>query len=99
MMIPYVFYGIGSVLKSVFYGTGITKYICYISTWCNFGLIIPFWVFAKLGYFAASFENVMILFVLVFVIDLLITLPYLRDVLNRVKSESFELIATSNMRG
>ncbi|MGI0085303.1 MAG: MATE family efflux transporter, partial [Nitrososphaerales archaeon] len=32
MMIPYIFYGVGSVLKSVFYGTGITKYICCIST-------------------------------------------------------------------
>ena len=93
MMIPYVLYGIGSVLKSVFYGTGITKYICYISSWCNFGLIIPFWILARLGYITASFTNVMTLFVIVFAIDLIITLPYLRGVMRDVKARSASRVA------
>jgi Na+-driven multidrug efflux pump len=88
MMIPYIFYGVGGVLKSIFYGTGKTKYICYISTWCNFGLIIPFWILARLDFITASFQNVMALFVVVFVIDLIITLPYLRTVLRETCKES-----------
>jgi Na+-driven multidrug efflux pump len=63
MMFPCVLYGLGQALQSTFYGTGRTKNIPFISGICNFGLIIPFWILARMGYLAASFDNVMALFV------------------------------------
>jgi Na+-driven multidrug efflux pump len=65
----------------VFYGTGKTRYIFYISAICNFGLIFPFWILAQLGLIVASFGNVMALFVIVFAIDLMLTYPLVRRVL------------------
>lgn len=73
LIIPYCLFALVGVLKSVFYGTGKTKYIFYISVFCNFGLIIPFWIVAQLGFLVASFENVMALFVVVFALDLVVT--------------------------
>jgi len=81
LIIPYCLFAVGGVLKSVFYGTGKTRYIFYISAICNFGLIFPFWILAQLGVIVASFGNVMALFVIVFVIDLVLTYPLVRRVL------------------
>jgi Na+-driven multidrug efflux pump len=86
LIVPYCLFAVGGVLKGVFYGSGKTRFIFYISSICNFGLIIPFWVFAKLGFFPASFENVMLLFVVVFVLDLAITCVMVRTVLKQIHS-------------
>ncbi len=87
LIIPYCLFAIGGVLKSVFYGSGKTKYIFYISAVCNLGLIIPFWVLAQLGFLVASFNNVMELFVIVFTVDLLITYPLVRRTMKRIRTE------------
>jgi len=81
LIIPYCLFAIGGILKSVFYGTGKTKYIFYVSAICNFGLIIPFWILAQVGVIVASFSNVMALFVVVFAADLAITYPLVRRAL------------------
>lgn len=81
LIIPYCLFAVGGVLKSVFYGTGKTRCIFYISAICNFGLIFPFWILAQLGLIIASFGNVMALFVIVFAIDLMLTYPLVRRVL------------------
>jgi Na+-driven multidrug efflux pump len=81
LIIPYCLFAIGGILKSIFYGTGKTKYIFYVSAICNFGLIIPFWILSQLGIIVASFNNVMALFVIVFAADLAITYPLVRKVL------------------
>jgi len=78
------------VLRSLFYGTGKTKNIFYVSGFCNFVLIIPFWTLSKLNLVTASFENVMALFVVVFAVDLVITYILVRRVMNQVKSQSNE---------
>jgi Na+-driven multidrug efflux pump len=83
---PYCLFTIGYLLKSVFYGTGKTKYIFYVSAICNFGLIIPFWILAQLGIIVASFSNIMVLFVIVFVADLAITYPLVRKVLKEANN-------------
>lgn len=88
LMIPYVLYGLGQVLQSTFYGTGRTKNIPFISGICNFGLIIPFWFLARLGFIVASFDNVMALFVIVFAIDFAITCLLVRRVMNQISKES-----------
>jgi Na+-driven multidrug efflux pump len=84
LIIPYFLFALGMILKSVFYGTGKTKYIFYISAICNFSLIIPFWILAKLGYLTASFDNVMALFVIVFAMDLAITFVIVRRVMKKL---------------
>jgi Na+-driven multidrug efflux pump len=86
LIVPYYLFALGMVLKSVFYGTGKTKFIFYISSVSNFVLIIPFWILAKLDFVTASFENVMALFVIVFAVDLVLTYILVRRVLNQMSS-------------
>jgi Na+-driven multidrug efflux pump len=84
LIIPYCLFALDMVLKSIFFGTGKTKYIFYISAFCNFVLIIPFWVLAKLGFLAASFDNVMALFAVVFAVDLVLAYLLVRKVLAKI---------------
>lgn len=72
LIIPYFLFALDMILKSVFYGTGKTRNIFYISGFCNFALIIPFWILAKLDFITASFDNTMALFVIVFAVDLVL---------------------------
>jgi Na+-driven multidrug efflux pump len=84
MIIPYCLFAVGGVLKSVFFGTGKTKYVFYISAFCNLALVIPFWVLSKLGFLSATFDNVMALFVVVFFVDLILTFGIVRKVLSKM---------------
>lgn len=90
LIIPYCLFALDNVLKSVFFGTGKTKYIFYVSAFCNFVLIIPFWILAKLGFLVASFDNVMALFVVVFAVDLAITYVLVRRVLTKISNSSMK---------
>lgn len=92
MMFPYVLYGLGQALQSVFYGTGKTRNIPFISGVCNFGLIMPFWVLTRLGVVTASFDNVMALFVVVFALDFAITCALVRRVLIRVSKGAVSVV-------
>lgn len=86
LIIPYCFFALSMVLKSVFYGTGKTKNIFILSAVTNFGLIFPFWALSKFGFLQATFENVMALFVGVFLIDLIITYLLVKKTLNSIHS-------------
>jgi len=86
LIVPYCFFAISMVLKSIFYGTGKTKNIFILSAVTNFGLIFPFWAFSKFSFIHASFENVMGLFVGVFFIDLIITYFLTKRALNKIHS-------------
>jgi Na+-driven multidrug efflux pump len=87
LIIPYCLFGLDNVLKSVFFGTGKTRYIFYISAFCNLVLIIPFWVLAQLGFLVASFDNVMALFAVVFSVDLVLAYIMVKRVLSRISKE------------
>jgi Na+-driven multidrug efflux pump len=88
LIIPYFLFALDMVLRSVFYGTGKTRNIFYISAFCNFVLIIPFWVLAKLNIITASFDNTMALFVIVFAASLLLASFLATRVLKRVSAEA-----------
>lgn len=88
MIIPYFIFALDMVLKSVFYGTGKTRNIFYISGFVNFVLIIPFWVLAKMNIITASFDNTMALFVIVFAADLVVTSFLATRVLKGVGAEA-----------
>lgn len=69
LIIPYTFFAIGSIIRSLFIGTGQTKYIFYISLILN-GLIIgPFVLLVKMGILNATYTSVMALFTVVFAVD------------------------------
>jgi Na+-driven multidrug efflux pump len=85
LIIPYCLFALSMVLRSVFYGTGKTKYIFIVSGVLNFGLIFPFWALSKLNLLTVSFENVMALFVVVFAVDLLITYFLVKRTVNNMK--------------
>jgi MATE family multidrug resistance protein len=87
LIIPYFLFALDMVLRSIFYGTGKTRNIFYISAFCNFVLIIPFWVLAKLSIITASFDNTMALFVIVFAASLLLAGFLATRVLKRVSAE------------
>ncbi len=87
MIIPYFIFALDMVLKSVFYGTGKTRNIFYISAFVNFVLIIPFWILAKLNIIIASFDNTMALFVIVFATDLVIAVFLAARVLRKVDAD------------
>jgi Na+-driven multidrug efflux pump len=85
LILPYCLFALSGVLKSVFYGTGKTKFIFYVSSICNFALIIPFWILSRFNFVTASFENVMALFVIVFAVDLVITSILARKVIKQMR--------------
>jgi Na+-driven multidrug efflux pump len=85
LIIPYCLFALSMVLRSVFYGTGKTKYIFIVSGVLNFGLIFPFWALSKLNLLTVSFENVMALFVVVFAVDLVITYFLVKRTVNNMK--------------
>ena len=87
LIVPYCLFALVDVLKSVFFGTGKTKYTVYISAFCNFVLIIPFWILVKLGLLVASFDNVVALFAVVFAIDLVLAFVLVRRVLTKISKE------------
>ena len=85
LMIPYCCFSLSMVLRSVFFGTGKTSYVFYVSCILNFGLIFPFWGLSRLGLVTASFDNVMFLFVFVFIIDLIVTSVMVKRLLSHMK--------------
>ena len=88
LIIPYFIFALDMILKSIFYGTGKTKNIFYISGFCNFVLIIPFWILAKLNIITASFDNTMALFVVVFAVDLILAGFLATRVIRKVSADT-----------
>jgi Na+-driven multidrug efflux pump len=85
LIIPYCLFGLSMVLRSIFYGTGKTKFIFIVSSILNFGLIFPFWGLSKFGLLSVSFESVMALFVVVFAVDLFTTYIFVRKTMNKMR--------------
>lgn len=84
-MIPYGLFGVSTIIRSIFFGTGQTRYIFYLGCIANFLLIIPFVILVKMGFIAATFENVMIQFVIVFICDPVIGYIFARRLIKRIE--------------
>lgn len=69
LIIPYIGFGIGTILRSVFYGTGQTRYIFYIACFVNIGMIVPFVALVLLGIVPASFTSIMLFYMIAFLVD------------------------------
>ena len=69
LIVPYIVFAISNILRSTFIGTGKTYNIFILGAIANFGIILPYVALVRLGYAVASFESVMLLFVVVFLLD------------------------------
>jgi len=74
LIIPYMLLAFGLIIKSLFIGTGETRYIFYISLVGNAGIIAPFVLLARTGIIPATYTSVMMLFFIVFVEDIIVTI-------------------------
>lgn len=69
LIIPYIGFGIGTILRSIFYGTGQTRYIFYIACAVNIGMIVPYVALVKIGIVPATFTSVMMFYMVSFLVD------------------------------
>ncbi len=76
LIIPYTLFAISTVTRCLFFGTGQTKYILYTSLLANVLVVMPFVVLVRNNVLEATFTNVMLQFVIVFVADLIIVLTF-----------------------
>lgn len=84
LIIPYILFGVGIVVKSLFIGTGETKYIFYISLVANAGIIAPFIFLVKMGLIPSTYTSVMMLFCIVFIEDILVTFFFANRLAKRI---------------
>lgn len=84
LIFPYILFGVSIVTKSLFIGTGQTRYIFYISFAVNAGLVAPFVIMARTGMIPPTYTSVMALFFVVFIMDLLITFFFANRLSKRI---------------
>ncbi|WP_421908607.1 MATE family efflux transporter [Methanolacinia petrolearia] len=95
LIIPYIGFGIGTILRSIFYGTGQTRYIFYIACVVNIGLIIPYILLVKLGIVQADFTSVMIFYMISFLVDPILAYIWARKVM--IKEFDFSSANSSHL--
>ena len=92
LIIPYIFFSISTVMKSLFFGTGQTKYIMYTSLIVNIIVVVPFVFFVMENIIEATFTNVMVQLFVVYGMDLFIVLTYVRNLkINRSNSRNLQI--------
>lgn len=82
LIIPYIGFGIGTIFRSIFYGTGQTRYIFYIACIINIGMILPFIALIKMGIITASFSSVMMFYMISFLLDPVLAFIWARKVIS-----------------
>jgi len=87
LAVPYIFFALGNVLRSLFIGTGKTFYFLIPSTVVNLGLYIPLGILVKAGAFAPSFDQLMLISIAVFSSDLLIVSTLVRRQYRELRDE------------
>lgn len=72
LAVPYLFFTIGTAMRSLLIGTGKTSYYLVPSAVVNLGIYIPLGILVKLNMYAPSFAEVMTISFFVFAFDLVI---------------------------
>ena len=80
LIIGFIGYGIGSVLRSIFYGTGQTRYVFYIGIITSLGIILPFFILVKTGFLAPTFSMVMMVYLVANIADPILAYVWARHV-------------------
>lgn len=78
MIIPYLFFSIGSILKSFFIGIGQPFWIFFSSAIVNLGIYVPLGFLVKTGLIQVTFIEFLLISNVVFLIDFLIIVFALR---------------------
>jgi putative MATE family efflux protein len=82
LIITYIGFGVGTIFRSIFYGTGQTRYIFYIACIINIGMILPFIALIKIGIISASFSSVMMFYMISFLLDPVLAFIWARKVVS-----------------
>ena len=81
LFVPYVLFSFNTVIDSVFYGIGKTKYLAYQSLLTNGTVYLSAFLLYAFGIWDVTFEGVMVLFSLVILVDSFLTVAFLIKVL------------------
>jgi Na+-driven multidrug efflux pump len=82
LIIGFIGYGMGIVLRSIFYGTGQTRYIFYIGTITNLGIILPFFLLVQAGILQPTFPMVMMVYLIANIVDPILAYLWARRVVS-----------------
>jgi Na+-driven multidrug efflux pump len=80
LIIGFIGYGIGLILRSIFIGTGQTRYIFYVGMISNLGIILPFFILVKAGILTPTFPMVMMVFLIACSVDPILVIYWARKV-------------------
>lgn len=69
LIIPYILFAVGSILKSFFIGTGKPKWIFYSSSAVNIGIYLPLGLLVKGSLITISYYDFLIVTTIVFMLD------------------------------
>ena len=81
LFVPYVLFSFNTVIDSVFYGIGKTKYLAYQSPLTNGSVYLTAFLLYAFGVWDVTFEGVMVLFSLGILVDSFLTVAFLIKVL------------------
>lgn len=81
LFVPYVLFSFNTVIDSVFYGIGKTKYLAYQALLTNGTVYLAAFLFYAAGWWQPTFAGVMFLFALGILVDSILTLFFLVKVL------------------
>jgi Na+-driven multidrug efflux pump len=80
LTLGFIGYSIGIVLRSIFYGTGQTRYIFYIGIITNLGIILPFFFLVQSGILVPTFPMVMMVYLIANIVDPILAFLWARCV-------------------
>jgi len=87
LAIPYVMFALSSGLKSLFIGTGNTRYYLIPSLAVNMGIYIPIGLMVKAAIYTPSFSEIMTISFAVFALDMIISAILVRKQYSKLKEE------------
>ncbi|MDO8840768.1 MATE family efflux transporter, partial [Methanocalculus sp.] len=82
LIIGFIGFGTGFILRSIFVGTGQTRYIFYIGIVVNLGIILPFFILVQAGILAATFTMVMMVYLIANIADPILAYLWVRKVIS-----------------
>ena len=81
LLVPYILFSFNTVIDSVFYGIGQTKYLAYQAILTNGSVYLAAFLLYASGAWSPTFEGVMVLFSLGILVDSFLTMFFLIKVL------------------
>jgi Na+-driven multidrug efflux pump len=87
-ILPYMLFAVAMNLRGLFFGTGKTYYVLFISLILNLAVIFPFFIMIDASMLPQVFGSIMLMFVIVDVVDIIVTLVFVRYLMKRIFTKS-----------